>query len=183
MQCGESNHGFCLLFHTPCTDQVLFPISKDYIFHNKSSITFPLAQGRQAYWAASLPCLCFPPRDLGFDHVLGLPESCNHSSRDLSLLISQGWPSLWLTHVWSARSSPTRPGFILAHHGTTHLHLLFFFSLSLYIYIFQCKVNSLLKSTCGKAHRWTQSYTPSLQSFNLHPLVPWSFPCYLNFLI
>ena len=58
-----------------------------------------------------------------------------------------------------------------------------FFSLSLYIYIFQCKVNSLLKSTCGKAHRWTQSYTPSLQSFNLHPLVPWSFPCYLNFLI
>ena len=56
-------------------------------------------------------------------------------------------------------------------------------SLTFFSLIFQCKVNSLLKSTCGKAHRWTQSYTPSLQSFNLHPLVPWSFPCYLNFLI
>ena len=46
--CSEIKHGFCLLFHTLCTDQVLFPTATDYIFHNKSSITFPLAQGRQA---------------------------------------------------------------------------------------------------------------------------------------
>ena len=61
--------------------------------------------------------------------------------------------------VWSPRCSPTRPGFILAHHGTTCLHLLFSFSLSLYI--FQCNLNSLLKSTCGKAYRWTQSELPT----------------------
>ena len=58
MNYGESNNGFYLLFHTLFTDKVLFPISTDYIFHNKSSITCRVAHGRQDYWAASLPCLC-----------------------------------------------------------------------------------------------------------------------------
>ena len=40
-----------------------------------------------------------------------------------------------------------------------------FFSLSLYIYIFQCKVNSLLKSTCGKAHRWAQKDSSTFGKF------------------
>ena len=134
MQCGESNHGFCLLFHTPCTDQVLFPISKDYIFHNKSIITFPLAQGRQAYWAASLLCLCFPPRGLGFKHVVGLPESSNHSSRGVSLLASQGRPSLWLTHLFGVPGAAppvlASSWLIMVLPAFTY----FFLFLSLYIY-------------------------------------------------
>ena len=82
--------------------QIISPISTDYICHNKRSNTFPLAQGRQAYWGA---CLYSPHCDLGFEQLLGLPESSNHSSKDMSLLASQGWPSLWLTHlfgVWGA---------------------------------------------------------------------------------
>ena len=92
MNCSEIKHGFYLFFHTPCTDQVLSPISTDYIFHNKSSIPFPLAQGRQAYWAATPPCLCSPCY-LGFVHLLGLPESDNHSSRDADQTADQayGW--------------------------------------------------------------------------------------------
>ena len=48
--------------------------------------------------------------------------------------------------IWSPRCSPTRPGFILTHHGATRLH--FIFSLSIYICVcvcvcvFQGKVNS-----------------------------------------
>ena len=37
-----------LALHIPCTDQVLSPLSTDYIFNNKSSVTLPLAQERQA---------------------------------------------------------------------------------------------------------------------------------------
>ena len=165
MHCGESNHGFCLLFHTLCTDQVLFPIATDYIFHNKSSTTFPLAQGRQAYWAASSPCLCFPPRDLGSEHVLGLPESSNHSWRDVSLLASQGWPSLWITHLFGVPGAAppvlASPWPIMALPTFTYLFLYIYIYTYIYFSIFQWKINGLLKSTCGKAHRWTHSELPA----------------------
>ena len=133
MHCGESNHGFCLLFHTPCTDQVLFPISTDYIFHNKSSITLPLTQGRQAYWAASSPCLCFPPRDLGSEHMLGLPESSNHSSEDVSLLASQGCPCLWLTHLFGVPGAA--PPVLASSWPIMALPTFTYIFLSLHIYI------------------------------------------------
>ena len=89
MNRSEIKHGFYLLFHTPCPDQVLFPISTDYIFNNKSSITLSLAQGREAYWAISSTYLCSPHGDLGFEHLLGIPETSNLSSGDVSPLASQ----------------------------------------------------------------------------------------------
>ena len=137
MNCGQSNRGFCLLFHTPCTDQVLFPISTEYIVHNERSITFPLAQGRQAYWQHHRPA-CAAPCDLGFEHVLGLPESPNHSSREVSLLASQGWPSLWLTHLFGVPGAAppvlVSSWPIMAPPASTSFSL----SLSLYIYIYMC---------------------------------------------
>ena len=95
----------------------------------------------------------------------------------LALSICWGSPSLPITAqktcpCWLHRAAHAYGWLIClesqVQHHPSWLHLgpswhclpsLTFFSL--YIYIFQCKVNSLLKSTCGKAHRWTQSELPT----------------------
>lgn len=133
MHCGESSHGFSLLFHTLCTDQVLFPISTDYIFHSKSSITFPVAQGRQAYCAASSSCLCSPPGDLGFEYCWGAQSPPVTALETCPCWLHRADQTMADSSVWSPRCSSTHPGFILAHHGATRLHFIFF---SLYIFIY-----------------------------------------------
>ena len=182
MNRSESKHGFYLLFHTPCPDQVLFPISTDYIFNNKSSITLPLAQWWQASWAASSLCLCSPPGDLGFEHLLGITGSSNHSSRDVSPLASQVWPNLWLTPMFGTpRCGPTRLHLGPSWRYPPPLH---FFSL----YMCVCVCFRVKQIVHWKVHieRHTdkprESCPASLQSFNIHPLVPWSFSQLFKFL-
>ena len=189
MNRSESKHGFYLLFHTPCLDQVLFPTSTDYIFNNKSSITLPLAQWWQASWAASSLCLCSPPGDLGFEHLLGITGSSNHSSRDVSPLASQVWPNLWLTPMFGTpRCGPTHPGFILAHHGATHLHFIFSLYICICVCVCVCVCFMVKQIVHWKVHMERHTDKPrescptSLQSFNIHLLVPWSFSQLFKFL-
>lgn len=165
MNCSETKHVFYLHFHTLWADQVLFPIFSDYIFHNTSSITFPLAQGRQAYCTASSYHMWSPPGDLDFELFLGLPDFSNHSSRDVSLLTSQGWPSLCLTHLFGG------PGAAPPILSLSWCIMALPNSTSFFLYICVCK-----GSTCGNS-------PPTLQLFQPSPSSSMEFFSCLNFLI
>ena len=82
---------------------------------------------RQAYRTAALSCLSSPPGDLGVEHLLRLPETSNHSSRDMSPLAAQGWPILWPTHLFGV---PGRTPPILASQGAPLSTSFFLFQFS-----------------------------------------------------
>ena len=100
---------------------------------------------RQAYRTAALSCLSSPPGDLGVEHLLRLPETSNHSSRDMSPLAAQGWPILWPTHLFGV---PGRTPPILASQGAP-------LSTSFFLFQFSSVTQSGL-TLCDPANHSTQ---------------------------
>ena len=101
---------------------------------------------RQAYRTAALSCLSSPPNDLGVEHLRRLPESSNHSSRDMSPLASQGWPILWLTHLFGV---PGAAPPILASQGAPVSTSVFLFRFSSVTQLCPTLFNPMNHSTQG----------------------------------